>query len=310
MFKDGVININKPSDWTSQDVCAKLRGRLHIRKIGHTGTLDPMATGVLPVCIGKATRIIEYYDKDFKSYHAQMKLGTVTDTLDISGEILSEKPCRIVKEKAAADNEINESDLLKAFSDYTGDISQIPPKYSAIRIDGKRAYDLAREGKDVNIKPRLIRILSNNVCSLDYEKGVVEFDVVCSKGTYIRTICDDIGRSLGCGACMTSLVRTSSGCFKLENSVELGRLIEMSDEEIEELIIPMDITLEKLGTVMLNEGREKAFCNGHPTSVRTINITKETDFDNLYRVYTSDGRFLGVAAIENDELVPCKVVEN
>ncbi len=204
---DGIINVNKPAGWTSQDVCTKLRHVLHIKKIGHTGTLDPMATGVLPVCVGKATRIIEYYDRDPKSYHASMKLGIRTDTLDITGKILETSGCREVSEKA----------VREAFKAYKGNVRQIPPKYSALKINGKRAYDLAREGKDFEIKPREIIIYDNEVTRVDLERGEVEFDVTCSKGTYIRTICDDIGNDLGCGAVMTALTRTASGYFRIED---------------------------------------------------------------------------------------------
>ena len=160
-----------------------------------------MATGVLPVCVGKATRIIEYYDKDAKSYHASMKLGITTDTLDITGSILETCGYSKVSEKA----------VREAFKAYTGHVMQIPPKYSAIRIDGKRAYDLAREGKAFEIKPREITVFANEVTYLDLESGEIEFDISCSKGTYIRTVCDDIGRALGCGAVMTALTRTASG---------------------------------------------------------------------------------------------------
>ena len=202
---DGIINVNKPEGWTSQDICTKLRHRLHIKKIGHTGTLDPMATGVLPVCIGKATRIIEYYDDDRKTYHACMKLGYTSDTLDIWGNT----------ERSGDFSDVTEDMIMSAFAAYTGIIEQIPPKYSALRINGKRAYDLAREGQDFEIKSRRIMIYANTVTGIDLAAGEVEFDVTCSKGTYIRTICDDIGRTLGCGAVMSSLERTASGYFRI-----------------------------------------------------------------------------------------------
>ena len=197
---DGIINVNKPEGWTSQDICAKLRHRLHIKKIGHTGTLDPMATGVLPVCIGKATRIIEYFDDDRKTYHACMKLGYTSDTLDVWGNVEGSGDYSCVTEEM----------IMSAFAAYTGIIEQIPPKYSALRINGKRAYDLAREGKDFEIRSRKIMIYDNTVTGIDLDSGEVEFDVTCSKGTYIRTICDDIGRTLGCGAVMSSLERTAA----------------------------------------------------------------------------------------------------
>ena len=292
---DGIINVNKPAGWTSQDVCAKLRHVLHIRKIGHTGTLDPMATGVLPVCVGKATRIIEYYDRDSKSYHASMKLGTTTDTLDITGEVLETFGYSKVDEKA----------VREAFMAYTGHVMQIPPKYSALKINGKRAYDLAREGKDFETRAREIIIFDNSISRIDLEAGEIEFDVTCSKGTYIRTICDDIGRGLGCGAVMTSLTRTASGFFKIEDSHTIDEIIEAEDPL--SMMIPADITLEKLGKIELNDNRITAFLNGNSSWSHGFRIMEPSFFDNLYRVYGNDS-FLGVGEVDNGSLVPRKVI--
>ncbi len=293
---DGIINVNKPAGWTSQDVCAKLRHVLHIRKIGHTGTLDPMATGVLPVCVGKATRIIEYFDRDAKSYHASMKLGITTDTLDITGEILETAGYSNVSEKA----------LREAFRAYTGHVRQIPPKYSALKINGKRAYDLAREGKDFEIKPREIIIYDNSLTRIDLGSGEIEFDVTCSKGTYIRTICDDIGRTLGCGAVMTALTRTASGYFRIEDSFTLEEIIKAEDP-LGEMLIPAEITLEKLGKIILNDNRVTAFKNGNSSWSNGFRIIEPSEFGRLFRVY-GNSTFLGVAEIENGSLVPKKVM--
>ena len=294
---NGIFNINKPADWTSQDVCAKLRGRLHIKKIGHTGTLDPMATGVLPVCVGNATRIIEYYDKDKKKYHASMKLGISTDTLDITGEVL----------ETHSYSDITENAVREAFKAYTGTISQVPPKYSALKVDGKRAYDLARSGADFEMKARVIEIYSNEITRLDLEKGEIEFDVTCQKGTYIRTICDDIGRSLGCGAVMTALTRTASGPFGIEDAVDIETLCAMSDEEIEKQLISMQDTLNELGIIILNDNRVTAFCNGNSTYLSNCKIKEPTNFDKVYRVY-ANGEFLGIGEIKEDGLTPVKVL--
>ena len=294
---DGIINVNKPAGWTSQDVCSKLRHVLHIRKIGHTGTLDPMATGVLPVCVGKATRIIEYYDRDSKSYHASMRLGITTDTLDITGEVL----------ETAGYSNIDEKAVREAFKAYTGHVMQIPPKYSALKIDGKRAYDLAREGKDFEIKAREIIIYDNSITRIDLEAGEIEFNVTCSKGTYIRTICDDIGRALGCGATMTALTRTASGYFRLEDSYTIEEIINETDP-LNTMLVPADITLEKLGKALLNDNRSTAFMNGNSSWSTGFRITEPSEFDNLYRVYGKDV-FLGVAAVENGSLVPQKVIK-
>lgn len=293
---DGIINVNKPAGWTSQDVCTKLRHVLNIRKIGHTGTLDPMATGVLPVCVGKATRIIEYFDKDSKSYHASMKLGITSDTLDITGKITETAGCPEVSEKA----------VREAFKAYTGNVKQIPPKYSALKINGKRAYDLAREGKDFEIRPREITIYDNTVTRIDLENGELEFDVTCSKGTYIRTICDDIGRELGCGAVMTALTRTASGYFRIEDSYTVEEIIEAEDP-LEKMLIPADITLEKLGKIELNDNRITAFINGNSSWGKGFRVTEPSSFDELYRVY-GNSSFLGVGAVENGSLVPKKVI--
>ena len=293
---DGIINVNKPAGWTSQDVCTKLRHVLHIRKTGHTGTLDPMATGVLPVCVGKATRIIEYYDRDSKSYHASMKLGVTTDTLDITGKVLETSGYQDVSEKA----------VREAFKAYTGSVEQIPPKYSALKINGKRAYDLAREGKAFEISPRVITIYSNTITRMDLESGEIEFDVTCSKGTYIRTICDDIGRTLGCGAAMTALTRTSSGYFRIEDSHTIEEIMEDKDP-LRNMLIPADVTLEKLGKITLNDNRITAFLNGNSSWSNGFRITEPSSFDGLYRVYGND-TFLGVGAAENGSLVPKKVL--
>jgi tRNA pseudouridine55 synthase len=294
---DGIYNINKPEGWTSQDVCSKLRHRLHIKKIGHTGTLDPMATGVLPVCVGNATRIIEYYDKDKKEYRATMKLGVTTDTLDITGEIL--------ETHSYAD--LNENTVREAFKAYLGIVSQTPPKYSALKVNGKRAYDLARAGADFQMKSRETEIYSNEIIRLDLESGEIEFDVCCKKGTYIRTICDDIGRQLGCGAVMTALTRTASGVFKIEEAIDVETLCEMSDEEIYNRLIPMDSTLKELGMLELNDNRVTAFCNGNSTYLNNCRIIERSGFDNIYRIY-SNGRFLGIGSIGEEEMTPVKVL--
>lgn len=303
---DGIINVNKPEGWTSQDICAKLRHRLHIKKIGHTGTLDPMATGVLPVCIGKATRIIEYFDDDRKTYHACMKLGYTSDTLDVWGNV----------EKAGEFSNVTEEMIMSAFAAYTGIIEQIPPKYSALKINGKRAYDLAREGQDFEIRSRRIMIYDNTVTGIDLDAGEVEFDVTCSKGTYIRTICDDIGRTLGCGAVMSSLERTASGYFSIEDAHSIDELVRMTEEELADCMIPMDRTLEKLGNVELDDNRFTAFINGNPSGTG-YRVTGESEFRagdgdkyqgcSIYKVYSS-GIFLGTGYINGRDLIPAKVI--
>lgn len=294
---EGVIIVNKPADWTSQDVCSKLRGKLQTKKIGHTGTLDPMATGVLPVCIGNACKIIEYYDHDHKCYHATMQLGVETDTLDITGEILSKHDF----------SGVGIEDVYKAFEAYKGNISQIPPKYSAVRINGQRAYDLARQGIDVDIKPREITIFNNKIISMNLKEGIIEFDVECSKGTYIRTMIDDIGRKLGCGATMTALNRTQSGNFKLCRAVDFFKLLEMSDEEIQKLILPADETIYHTGVVTVVDEKYRFVTHGNEILSKDYKVSKDHEFENAYRIYCR-GEFIGIGTIKNRVLQPFKVV--
>jgi tRNA pseudouridine55 synthase len=230
-----------------------------------------------------------------------MKLGITTDTLDITGEIIETGDCSNVTEKA----------VTEAFKAYTGHVMQVPPKYSALKIDGKRAYDLAREGKDFEIKAREIVIYKNAVTRLDLEAGEIEFDVSCSKGTYIRTICDDIGKALGCGAVMTALTRTASGFFRIADAhtiEEIAEAYEKGEEALDKIIIPADITLEKLGKVLLNDNRITAFMNGNSSWSNGFRIMKPSFFGELYRVYGKKD-FLGVAEVENGSLIPKKVIK-
>ncbi|MCF0140719.1 MAG: tRNA pseudouridine(55) synthase TruB [Mogibacterium sp.] len=310
---DGVININKPEGMTSHDVVSKVRRKLGIKRVGHSGTLDPMATGVLPVCVGNATRIIEYYDPDFKVYVAEMKLGIVTDTYDISGEIL--------KESSFTEQMI--IDLPKAVSSFTGFINQYPPKYSAVRVGGRRLYEYARSGDEVEIPSRRVFISYIDILSIDAEKGLVKMEICCSKGTYIRSIIYDIGEKLGCGATMTYLCRTGSGCFEIYDSIDLNILLEMSEEQICGLVKPAGETLAGYAGIELAQGRVKAFRDGMSTSPKFYRLTSESDFakdprfsqderleelSKCYLVY-SEGSFLGLGSIGDDnELRAVKVI--
>lgn len=308
MFENGILNINKPEGWTSQDVVAKLRGRLHIRRVGHTGTLDPMATGVLPVCFGKATRIIEYYDDDFKTYEAEMKLGMVTDTLDITGTVLETKPV-----------DVSEDDVIQTIDSFRGWITQIPPKYSALKVNGKPLYKYAREGVEVEIKSRKIYVEDIQPVEVNLRENRILFRVTCSKGTYIRTICDDIGKKLGCGGTMTSLQRTQSGCFQVEDARTLPEILEMTDEELERCVIPMDETLVHLGRIELKSMESVPFYyNGREIDTGYVNVLaspavpeamqKESRLGDKYRVYDQEGKFLGISSLRENTLYPEKVI--
>ncbi len=308
MFENGILNINKPEGWTSQDVVAKLRGRLHIRRVGHTGTLDPMATGVLPVCFGKATRIIEYYDDDFKTYEAEMKLGMVTDTLDSTGTVLETKPV-----------DVSEEDVIQAIDSFRGWITQIPPKYSALKLNGKPLYKYAREGVEVEIKSRKIYVADIQPMKVDLRENRILFRVTCSKGTYIRTICDDIGKKLGCGGTMTALQRTQSGCFRVEDARTLPEILEMTDEELERYVIPMDETLVHLGRIELKSMESVPFYyNGREIDTGYVNVLASpavpealqegSRLEDKYRVYDPEGKFLGISSLRENTLYPEKVI--
>ena len=308
MFENGILNINKPEGWTSQDVVAKLRGRLHLRRVGHTGTLDPMATGVLPVCFGKATRIIEYYDDDFKTYEAEMKLGMVTDTLDITGTVLETKPV-----------DVSEEDVIQAIDSFRGWITQIPPKYSALKVNGKPLYKYAREGVEVEIKSRKIYVEDIQPVEVNLRENRILFRVTCSKGTYIRTICDDIGKKLGCGGTMTALQRTQSGCFRVEEARTLPEILEMTDEELERCVIPMDESLVHLGRIELKSMESVPFYyNGREIDTGYVNVLASpavpealqegSRLGDKYRVYDPEGKFLGISSLRENTLYPEKVI--
>ena len=308
MFENGILNINKPEGWTSQDVVAKLRGRLHIRRVGHTGTLDPMATGVLPVCFGKATRIIEYYDDDFKTYEAEMKLGMVTDTLDITGTVLETKPV-----------DVSEEDVIQAIDSFRGWITQIPPKYSALKVNGKPLYKYAREGVEVEIKSRKIYVEDIQPVEVNLRENRILFRVTCSKGTYIRTIGDDIGKKLGCGGTMTALQRTQSGCFRVEDARTLPEILEMTDGELERCVIPMDETLLHLGRIELKSMESVPFYyNGREIDTGYVNVLASpavpeamqegSRLEDKYRVYDPEGKFLGISSLRENTLYPEKVI--
>lgn len=301
MIENGILNINKPQGMTSHDVVYRVRRALGIKRVGHTGTLDPMCTGVLPICIGTATRVTEYLDLDFKTYRCTLLLGKQTDTQDIWGEVLEEKP---------TDN-ITEEDIRKAFSGFTGIIDQKPPMYSAVRVNGRRLYEYARAGEEVNVKTRKIYINSLNIDKIDLENKTVVFTVECSKGTYIRTICQDVGIALGCGATMTSLERLASGEFKIEDAIDLEKLQEMSVEEIEKLVLPADYPLVYFGQVVVDAPTAKKFVDGHHLALKQCDMLREPayrykdfvldmrdEYKGAYNVYkkTESGKhFLGVA---------------
>ena len=305
-MKDGILILNKPQNWTSHDCVAVCRRAADRKKTGHGGTLDPMAEGLLPVFIGKATRIMEYLDLDYKTYECRARLGTVTDTQDIWGQVL---------ETCGTDG-ISCGDIEKALMSFEGHIQQVPPGYSAVKLNGKKLYEYARAGEDVKVKPRDVHIEHIRINDVDMDAMEVSFEVKCSKGTYVRTICSDLGDALGCGGTLVSLKRTASGIFDLSRSVSPEDLKTMSSEEIDEYIIPTDRPLVNMGKVTMNADRTVYFSRGN--SIRWHQVNKESDppykgerknnrgvpYSNLYRVYQSEtGEFLGTGYYDRKEKV-------
>ena len=254
---DGIINIYKEAGYTSFDVVAKLRGILREQRIGHTGTLDPQATGVLPVCIGKATKLCELMLEKEKTYEAVMLLGVTTDTEDMTGTVLEETKVRVTKEE-----------VIRAAEKFVGVYGQIPPMYSALKVDGKRLYELARDGKEIERRPREVEIFENTPLSFEVgEDGFVKSTVLrvrCSKGTYIRSLLRDMGKFLGCGACMKSLVRTQAGAFLLADAVTLSEVEQARDEgRLDKLVLPIASFLIKYPAGEVLPEFEKHLYNGN-----------------------------------------------
>ena len=248
---DGILNIYKEKGYTSHDVVAKLRGILRQKKIGHTGTLDPDAEGVLPVCLGKATKLCDMLTDTDKTYRAVLKLGVETDTQDLSGSVLAEKPVTVTEDQ-----------ILKAIQSFQGEYSQIPPMYSALKVGGRKLYELAREGKTIERQPRLIRIYEIQVKALCLP--YITMTVSCSKGTYIRTLCHDIGQRLSCGGAMKSLVRTKAGVFYIEESLTLKQVEELKDQNrLETQLVPIRHMFAHLPVFRCGEDHEKALQNGN-----------------------------------------------
>lgn len=282
---DGILNINKPSGMTSFGVIHRLRGILKIKKIGHAGTLDPDATGVLPVCIGRATKVIEFLMEKDKSYHVVLRLGVETDTQDASGDILA---CREVRN--------SDGEIAEAVHSFVGEILQVPPMYSAVRIDGRRLYEMARQGVEVERKPRPVTIKAIENLKIIREAGDVRavFDVSCSKGTYIRTLCADIGTRLGCGGHMESLVRTRSGPFCLEDAITLEEVRERMDNgTLPEVVLGMDWALTQFPALTVTAEQAGRLGNG-----TAVPCPDSLDGDGgLVRIYHENGDFIAIGRI-------------
>lgn len=286
MGLNGIILVDKPCDWTSHDVVGKLRGILHERRIGHSGTLDPMATGLLVLFVGRATRAVEFAEADSKEYIAGLRLGVSTDTQDITGNTL--KSSNSLPSKA---------ELEQALSAFKGEISQIPPMYSAIKVGGRKLYELARRGESVERKPRKVTIEKLEI--VGENDGDYILDVVCSKGTYIRTLCNDIGDTLGCGGCMSSLRRVKAGAFSIEKAHTIDEIQAAADNGgLDEIIIPVDRLFSAYPELTVRDTAEKKLRNG--------NVIKLAAPNGTYRVYTETGGFLLLGEASDNKLKTIK----
>ena len=273
---NGIVIVDKPSGWTSQDVTARLRRVFDTRRIGHGGTLDPMATGVLPVFVGRATRGVEFFEHAEKTYEALLLPGLTTDTEDITGTVLQKREVSLT-----------EQDVEAVLPRFRGEILQVPPMYSALKVNGQKLCDLARKGKEIARQPRPITI--HELEFLGFHEGMVKLRVRCSKGTYVRTLCKDIGEALGCGGCMAALRRTAAGSYDLSQAVALQTLLET--QEPEQYLRPVDTLFSRYPAVTLTPNQETRCRNGNAFSVKMP--------DGTYRAYSGAGEFLMLAKAEN-----------
>lgn len=279
----GIINVYKEKGFTSHDVVAKLRGIVGQKKIGHTGTLDPDATGVLPVCLGKATKLCDLLTDKNKTYEAVLLLGKTTDTQDITGEVLEEKSTEALTEEK----------VREAIEGFIGDYEQIPPMYSALKVNGKKLYELAREGKVIERKARPVKILDIQILEIDFPK--VRMEVSCSKGTYIRTLCHDIGEKLGCGGCMESLIRTRVSTFRIEDAKTLDEIETLKQEgKLAELLVPIDAMFPFYPKITVKDDWKAFAKNGNPLDLKMLKEACGQDEETQVRLYDESGKFIAI----------------
>ncbi len=293
---NGVINVYKQPDWTSSDVVNKLKGVLHERHIGHGGTLDPDAEGVLPVCVGKATRLFDYITVFRKTYLAKIKFGAVTDTQDASGNILETHECDITSE--------NVDNVLERFS---GDIMQIPPMYSALHFNGKRLYELARNGETAQIEPRKVTVYGISRAS-EVQDGECLLRVTCGKGTYIRTLCHDIGQALGCGAYMAHLVREQAAGLDIKNSLKISDIEAHIAQNDFSFLLPTDSAISYMPAVVFDDAVYNKLSNGNPVNVGAL--VSGTDATGFVRIYCKN-KFFGIGEKKNSMFyIKCMLAED
>lgn len=279
----GIINIRKEKGFTSHDVVAKLRGIIGQKKIGHTGTLDPDATGVLPVCLGKATKLCDMLTDKNKTYETVLLLGKTTDTQDISGTVLNENVLDGIDEEA----------VRKCISGFVGEYAQIPPMYSALKVNGKKLYELAREGIEIERKARQVVIYDIHIKEIELPR--VRMEVTCSKGTYIRTLCHDVGQKLGCGGCMEELIRTKVSRFELKDSLTLGEVQNIKNAgELDTILVPIDEMFSEYDSVTLKEEFESLVYNGNVFAAKHVNEKIALYDGKRVRVYGGEGNFIAI----------------
>lgn len=293
---NGILNIYKEAGFTSHDVVAKLRGILKQKKIGHTGTLDPDAEGVLPVCVGNATKLCAVLTEKEKTYEAVLLLGQETDTQDLSGRVLRR-----------AEVNVSEEEVQKAILSFQGSYDQIPPMYSALKVNGKKLYELAREGKEVERKARRVTIREISISRIELPE--VSFRVTCGSGTYIRALCYDIGQRLGCGGCMKSLLRTQVDRFDMKDSLRLSQIEEkMAEGRILECLIPVDSMFEQYPRIQMKETGDRLVYNGNPFQSDAANEAATFEKEGVrIRVYDSKGIFVGIYQYERRMFRPVKM---
>lgn len=297
MMYHGIINIHKEAGYTSHDVVAKLRGILGQKKIGHTGTLDPDATGVLPVCLGVGTKLCDMLTDEDKEYVAELCLGVTTDTQDMSGTVLSQN-----------DVTIDEKRLEGIIYSFVGEYEQIPPMYSALKVNGRKLYELAREGREVERKARTVRIKEIEILGIKLPEARIR--VICSKGTYIRTLCDDIGKKAGCGAAMKSLERTRVGRFFIKDALTLVQVEKLRDDgSVSEYVTPVDGMFSGLDRLHVKKEYDKLLKNGNCLKSEMVYITKDAEDGAMLLIYDEQGIFYGIYRYDKEQelLTPVKM---
>jgi tRNA pseudouridine55 synthase len=299
---EGILPILKPTGMTSHDVVAKARRLLKTKRIGHTGTLDPQVTGVLPLCIGRATRMVEYIQELPKEYVAELTVGYNTDTEDTHGEIVNQ----------VEDVQLTEAQVLETLKTFVGTIEQVPPMYSAIKIKGKRLYELARQGIEIERKSRQVTIYELESMQMDLHRRhpIIEFRVLCSKGTYIRTLCFDIGQALGYPAVMSSLVRTKTGSMSKEQAITLEQVETLMEEgRLEEVLIPADQGVSHMTSIVVSDDIALKAKLGQKLDLGAVSDSLLNMDEEIIRLYSNEEQFLGLfqVMLEKNQVIPIKV---